>query len=131
MCSWSGVVGGLVAVAIVAFVVRWALGGKEWREERKKHMAAWKEKRKEWRQDHKDRRKAYKEGIRGWRHPGKGNKEKGEAWEPSDLEKIIGWSSFALTSGLDYTVYQGRPRAAFWAGICGRPCQLAVMKPGE
>lgn len=85
-----GVVGGLAAVAIAILVARWALGGKEWREERKRHMAAWKEKRKEWRQDHKERRKAYKDGVRGWKHPGKADKEKGEAWEPSDLEKIIG-----------------------------------------
>lgn len=99
MLFCSGVVGGLAAVAIFILVARWAMGGKEWREERKKHMAAWKEKRKEWRQDHKERRKAYKEGVRSWRHPGKGGKdiEKGEAWEPSDLEKIIGGSSSILS----------------------------------
>ena len=81
----SGVVGGLVAIALAILVGRWAAGGKEWREERKKHLAAWKERRKEMRQDHKDRMRAYKAGDYGWK---KGDTK--DAWEPSDLEKIIG-----------------------------------------
>lgn len=54
-------------------------------------MTAWKEKRREMRQDHKDRMKAYRAGDYSWKKPDKG--EDGKAWEPSDLEKIIGKSA--------------------------------------
>lgn len=83
-----------VAAAIAVGIL--ARGRKEWREQRNKHMAAWKEKRKEWREDHKERRRHQKAGDYKWK-PEKGDKKvDGHEWEPSDLEKIIGEHSLIV-----------------------------------
>jgi len=57
-----GVVGGITALAVVGILVgNCTQPGNDWREERKKQIAAWKERRNDWREERKKQIAAWKE----------------------------------------------------------------------